>query len=101
MNNLYVFDIDAKRFYVAAPNWKAARNILVKDPENKNVPLTDIVGHRVATGAAFDAGIISMTQAYESSAWWRCKCGSQTFVPIDDGRVCRCKECGREMRVPV
>lgn len=101
MNNLYVFGIDTKCFYIAAPNWKAARNILVKDPENRNVPLTDIVGHRVAVSVTFETGIVQMANVYEAGAWWRCKCGGQTFVPIDDGRVCRCKECGREMRVPV
>lgn len=98
MNNLYLFRLNEKSFYIAAQNWKDARNILIRMPEYKNAPLTDIIGNRVHKNCTDREGVLSVDYVLENLAWWTCKCGGQRFVPLDDGSVCRCINCGREKR---
>ena len=82
--------------YVAAENWKAARNILICMPEYKNTPLTDISGNRMHAKCIDREGILPAEYVLANLAWWNCKCGGNKFIPIDDGSVCRCRKCGRE-----
>ena len=98
MNSVYLFHVDDKDYYIAAENWKEARNILVRMPEYKDFPLTDITGRRMNSKCTELSGILSSEYVLEHLAWWTCKCGGNSFIPLDDGSVCRCKRCGREKR---
>lgn len=99
MFHLYTFQITQKRYFVCEKNWKAARNTISRLPENKNVRLTDIVGHRLNKNCSEIAGLINLENVLMMMPWWVCRCGTKEFLPINGGTSCRCRGCGRETRL--
>lgn len=97
--HLYTFVIGYDRLFVAESSWKAARNIIVRLPKYKHLSLTEITGKRLAQKCADRAGILSASEAVEQAAWWKCRCGNNSFLLLDDGTSCRCRQCGRESRI--
>lgn len=99
MFHLYQFKVADVRYFVAEQNWKAARNVILRLPENKNRRLAEIEGCRLKTNCSETSGILPAEKVFSQMAWWKCKCGASRFVAINDGSSCRCMECGREGRV--
>ena len=99
MFHLYAFTIADKIFFVSHKTWKDARNLIVREPEHKNVKLTDFVGRCVKRNACPVIGILDTETVYRNYPWWGCRCGSESFLPLNDGTSCRCTLCGREYGV--
>lgn len=99
LNSLYVFYIQENRLFVAAKNWKDARNIIIRSPEYRNCLLTEITGHRIAAQVTDTNGILSPEYVFAEIPWMTCRCGCRSFMLIDDGSACRCHKCGRETRL--
>ena len=101
MSHLYLFSAGEERVFVAASSWKAARNILRQIPKYKKLRLPEIAGKRIAVNCTAEQGIISIHNVFLKYAWWTCKCGNASFIPLDNGHGCRCTECGRERRLGI
>ena len=96
MFHLYTFQSPQSRYYVCEKTWKAARNTVLKALGNKKMKITDISGKRLISNCSNVAGIIAPEVALSEMAWWKCRCGSSSFIPINGGRSCRCVQCGAE-----
>lgn len=100
LSNLYIFRIhDISTYFILAPSWKTARNIVYQKDKANIDSLTDIKGKRILKNCSSETRICSTEEVYDNYAWWTCICGNNKFIPIDAGESCRCKCCNRETRV--
>jgi hypothetical protein len=119
INKVYFFSEKSGDYggvYVAALNWKTARNIAITDPlilDHADNLITDVEGHichepyfskgkqRKQYLTEFE-GILSIQQICDVGvAWWECEeCGGENLEIIDDGQKFKCRDCGFIDNVP-
>jgi len=104
MNNLYCFYIAGQalsEIYVAAPTWKKARNITLKQSHvyKEISSLPEVKGKRILEHCTNRAGIVTMDVLCKEFPWWTCSCGNKSFLVLDSGDMYRCNTCGKEGKI--
>jgi DNA-directed RNA polymerase subunit RPC12/RpoP len=111
MNKVYFFQESSGDFggvYVAAENWKKARNLAIMDEliaDHVWNPITDVEGSLCRKEGkpitTMLEGILSVKHIKEvGCAWWDCEnCGSDNFEILNDMEY-KCHECESINRIP-